>query len=227
VKSFNQRTAAAIAERIAAAGPVRGIILDLRGDPGGLLDQAVAVADLFLDKGVIATLRGRHPGAMQFYAATPGDVAQGAPMVMLLDGRSASAAEILAAALQENGRAIAVGTASVGKGTVQTIVPLASGGELALTWARVFTPAGAILAGRGVLPDVCTGGAPASAPDVLAAVAAGAHARPAPATGRSACRPEPHAGDTLDLEVARRLIDDVPLRTALGLPEAGQLATSP
>jgi carboxyl-terminal processing protease len=228
VKSFNQRTASAIADKMATVGPVRGVILDLRGDPGGLLDQAVAVADLFLDKGVIATLRGRHPGAMQFYAATAGDVAQGAPIVMILDGRSASAAEILASALQENGRAIAIGTASVGKGTVQTIVPLANGGEIALTWARVFTPAGTLLAGRGVLPDVCTAGVDASAPELLAALAkAGPHPRPPAEIVRSTCRPTPHAGEVVDLEVARQLVNDAPLRAALHLPDGGQLATSP
>lgn len=228
VKSFNQRTASTIAEKVAAAGPVRGIVLDLRGDPGGLLDQAVAVADLFMEKGVIATLRGRHPGAMQFYAATGGDISLGAPIVMLLDGRSASASEILAAALQENGRAIAVGTASVGKGTVQTIVPLANGGELALTWARVFTPAGAILAGRGVVPDVCTSGAQTEGGELLdTLVKGGPRRRMAAEAARTTCRPEPHAGAAVDAEVARRLIGDSALRTALHLPEAGQLATSP
>ena len=229
VKSFNQRTAASIAEKVTEAGALRGIILDLRGDPGGLLDQAVAVADLFLNEGVIATLRGRHPGARQFYAAAAGDIAAGVPIVMLLDGRTASAAEILAAALQDDGRAIAVGTASVGKGTVQTIVPLSNGGEFALTWSRVFTPAGTMLSGRGILPDVCTGGgSTVSAEDMIAAlVRQGPQPRQSAEIVRATCRPEPRGKETPDLAVARALATDTAVRTALLSPGAGQLATTP
>jgi carboxyl-terminal processing protease len=165
---------------------------------------------------------------MQFYAATPGDIATSVPIVMLVDGRSASAAEILAAALQDNGRAIAVGTATVGKGTVQTIIPLANGGEFALTWSRVITPAGTLLAGRGILPDVCTGGTTAAAPELIAALLkAGPRPRPPAEVVRAVCRPEPHDGDnTLDVDVAHQLVADASLRAALRLPDASQLATT-
>ncbi|TAL04320.1 MAG: PDZ domain-containing protein [Rhodospirillaceae bacterium] len=226
VKNFNVHTAAAMSGAISDAGPIRGIILDLRGDPGGLLDQAVAVADLFLDHGVIANLRGRDPAATQFYAATPGDIAPNIPIVLLVDGVSASAAEILAAALQENNRAIAVGTASVGKGTVQILVPLPNDGELALTWARVFTPNGTLLNERGILPDICTSSPPIGPPESAGAIIAAtirARAKAAVAsplldvkTARSACRPEPRPAQAVDLEVARRWIADPSLRGALG-----------
>src|SRR5262249_55126034 len=141
--------------RKANGSALKGIVLDMRGDPGGLLDQAIETADLFLDSGVIAILKGRHPGAQQFYSAHRGDIADGTPIVILTDGHTASAAEIVTAALQDNGRAVVVGTESLGKGSVQTIVGLPSGGELSISWAHVTTPRGTLLHGLGILPDIC------------------------------------------------------------------------
>jgi carboxyl-terminal processing protease len=225
ITQFNQQTASAVADGVAAAGSVRGVILDLRGDPGGLLDQGVAVADLFLDHGVIATLRGRNPAANQFYAATPGAVAKRAPMVVLVDGLTASASEIVAAALQENGRAVVIGTASVGKGTVQTLIPLANGGELSLTWARVITPDGTLLHERGILPDICTTapptGPPPTAGEIIAMAMRKAAVRPVrlPVTNiraaRAACQPEPHIAQATDVETAQRWVTDPTLRASL------------
>lgn len=161
VKSFNVRTSTEVSQAIAAANdpsgePLAGVVLDLRGDPGGLLDQAVDLSDLFLDGGTIATLTGRHPGAKQFYAAKPGDIIDGKPLVILVDGKSASSAEIAAAALADNGRALIVGTNTLGKGSVQTLIRLPNDAEMALTWAEVVAPGGYRMHGLGLLPTICT-----------------------------------------------------------------------
>jgi len=134
---------------------IKGYILDLRENPGGLLSQAVAVSNLFLDKGVIVSTHGRHPDSHQYFEATKGDVAHGLPIVVLINGDTASAAEILAAALQDNGRAVVIGSNSYGKGTVQTILPMPNNGELALTWARFHAPSGYALHHLGILPNIC------------------------------------------------------------------------
>lgn len=160
VNSFNQSTTTGLSDAIAAARKdalpsLRGVILDLRGNPGGLLDQAVDVADLFMSRGRIVFTKGRHPESMQSYSATPGDILDGLPMVVLLDGRSASAAEIVGAALQDSGRAVVVGSTSYGKGTVQTVVRLPNDGEMTLTWSRFHSPSGYALHGLGVLPTIC------------------------------------------------------------------------
>ncbi len=167
VHSFNVRTSADVSAAIADTkakldGKLKGVVLDLRGDPGGLLDQAVDLSDLFLDGGTIATLNGRHPGAKQFYAARPGDIADGKPMVVLVDGKSASSSEITAAALADNGRAVIVGTNTLGKGSVQTLIRLPNDGEIALTWAEVLSPGGYRFHGLGLLPSICTSEATAS-----------------------------------------------------------------
>ncbi|MCF8482475.1 MAG: PDZ domain-containing protein [Rhodospirillum sp.] len=164
VTSFNQRTTTAVAEAVSDAeikggDRLKGIVLDLRGNPGGLLDQAVTMSDLFMERGPIVSTRGRHPDARQFYAATPGDMARGMPMVVLVDGDSASAAEIVAAALQDSGRAVVIGTTSYGKGTVQTVLQMPNGGEMTLTWSRFHSPSGYVLHGLGVRPVACTSGA--------------------------------------------------------------------
>jgi len=130
----------------------------MRGNPGGLLDQSVSVAGLFMSNGRIVSTRGRNPGSLQIFDAASSDIAGGLPMVVLINGGSASAAEIVAAALQDSGRAIVVGSASFGKGTVQTVLRLPNDGELTLTWARLITPAGYILHEHGVVPNVCTSG---------------------------------------------------------------------
>jgi carboxyl-terminal processing protease len=142
-----------------ALGPgLRGIVLDLRGDPGGLLDQAVNVSGLFIAKGPIAATVGRNPASRQFFAASGVAIAPAIPLVVLIDGGSASASEIVAAALQDSHRAVIVGSASYGKGTVQTVLPLANGGELTVTWALLVRPSGYLLNRNGVIPSVCTSG---------------------------------------------------------------------
>jgi carboxyl-terminal processing protease len=142
---------------------LKGVILDLRGNPGGLLDQAVAIADLFIAEGPIVSTRGRHPDSLQAYEARPGDLAERVPLVVLVDGRTASAAEILAAALQDSGRAVIIGSNSYGKGTVQTVLSLPNHGELTLTWSRYYAPSGYSLHELGVLPTLCSEGASSAA----------------------------------------------------------------
>lgn len=166
--TFNSETGEALTEVVRRArremGPdFQGLILDLRGNLGGLLDQAVAAADLFLSDGAIVSTRGRNPASDQASFAGRGQIGEGVPMVVLVNGASASASEILAAALQDNGRAVVVGTATYGKGTVQTVIPMPNDGELILTWARFFSPSGYPIADLGVMPMVCTSqGEPAS-----------------------------------------------------------------
>jgi carboxyl-terminal processing protease len=140
-----------------AGHKVRGVIVDLRGNRGGLLREAVAVVDSVVTGGVVATTAGRHPQSSRVWMGGSGeDQAQGRPIVLLVDGRSASAAEIMAAALEDSGRGVVVGSATLGKGLVQTIAPLPDGGELFVTWSRVLAPLGWPLQGLGVMPQVCT-----------------------------------------------------------------------
>ncbi len=149
--------------RAAARGTLRGLIIDLRNNPGGVLEAATAVADDFLEAGTIVSAEGRLREARFRMEATPGDLAAGVPIVVLVNGSSASAAEILAAALSQNGRATLVGRRTYGKGTVQTIMPLSSGEALKITTSRYFTPSGASINGIGITPDVELRG-PESAP---------------------------------------------------------------
>jgi carboxyl-terminal processing protease len=160
VTGFNRRTANSLADQWGRArseiGNVRGVVLDLRDNPGGLLDQGISVADMFLPGGRILTTKGRHPESIQHFDATGDDITGGVPMAVLINGGSASASEIVAAALQDLGRAVVVGSGSYGKGTVQTILPLPNQGELTLTWARFYAPSGYAIHRLGVLPTVCT-----------------------------------------------------------------------
>ncbi len=133
---------------------LRGILLDLRNNPGGLLDQAVAVTDEFIDRGEIVSTRGRRKGDVQRYNATPGDLAANLPMVVLINGGSASASEIVAGALQDHQRALVVGTPSFGKGSVQTIIPIPGHGAIRLTTARYYTPSGRSIQAKGIEPDI-------------------------------------------------------------------------
>ncbi|HXP04179.1 MAG TPA: S41 family peptidase [Stellaceae bacterium] len=163
VASFNQSTTQLLSESIAneeraAGGHLTGIVLDLRGNPGGLLDQAVSLADLFIAKGPIIATVGRHPASHQYFAASGHATAPSIPLVVLINGGSASAAEIVAAALQDVGRAVVIGSSSYGKGTVQTVMHLPNDGELTLTWARLVTPSGYYLQAHGVIPTLCTAG---------------------------------------------------------------------
>ncbi len=151
-----------------ADGPPKGFVLDLRSNPGGRLDVSIKVSDIFLNGGAITATRGRHPGSRQVFAATPGDLARGLPIVVLINGNSASAAEIVTAALQDNGRAIVIGTNSFGKGTVQSVLQLPNKGEMTLTWSRFLAPSGYRLHELGVLPSVCThGGGDTKSADTL------------------------------------------------------------
>jgi len=137
-------------------GNLRGIVLDLRNNPGGVLNSAVGVSDAFLDKGLIVYTEGRVPDSKMRLSATPGDVINGAPMVVLINGGSASASEIVAGALQDDKRAVIMGTKSFGKGSVQTIIPMSNGGALKITTARYYTPSGRSIQAEGIVPDIVT-----------------------------------------------------------------------
>ena len=161
VTTFNEQTFPnlrdGIAEQVEAAGgfdEVDGIVLDLRNNPGGLLSQAVYVSDAFLEEGEITSTRGRSAADGDRFNATPGDLAEGKPIVVLINGGSASASEIVAGALQDHRRAIVVGTNSFGKGSVQTVVPLRGEGAMRLTTARYYTPSGRSIQALGISPDI-------------------------------------------------------------------------
>ncbi len=137
------------------AEKLKGFVLDLRNNPGGLLDQAISVSDAFLERGEIVSTRGRDPEETQRFNARPGDLVKGKPVIVLINGGSASASEIVAGALQDHKRATLVGTRSFGKGSVQTIIPLGPGnGALRLTTARYYTPAGRSIQAKGIVPDI-------------------------------------------------------------------------
>ncbi len=161
VASFNQNTTQQIVEALRImksdmGSRLRGIILDLRGNPGGLLDQAVSLSDVFIAKGPIVSTVGRHPASRQYFEASGDSIASQIPIVVLINGGSASSSEIVAAALQDTGRAVVVGTTSYGKGTVQTVLRLPNDGELTLTWAQLVAPSGYFLHEHGVVPTLCT-----------------------------------------------------------------------
>ncbi|MFO1243270.1 MAG: S41 family peptidase [Rickettsiales bacterium] len=135
-------------------GGMKGIVLDLRNNPGGLLDQAVAVADGFLDQGEIVSTRERDPQNTKRYSATPGDLTNHLPMVVLINQGSASASEIVAGALQDQKRAVIMGIKSFGKGSVQTVIPLKNHGAMRLTTSRYYTPSGHSIQAKGITPDI-------------------------------------------------------------------------
>jgi carboxyl-terminal processing protease len=158
---FNEQTTDGLKKAIASIkskvsnDKLKGYILDLRNNPGGLLDQAISVADTFLQKGEIVSTRGRNPEETQRFDARSGDLTSGKPLIVLINGGSASASEIVAGALQDHKRATLVGTRSFGKGSVQTIIPLGSGnGALRLTTARYFTPSGRSIQAKGITPEI-------------------------------------------------------------------------
>src|SRR6056297_1159283 len=161
VTTFNDQTSpnlkSGLEEQIEALGgmeKVSGIVLDLRNNPGGLLTEAIKVSDAFLEEGEIVSIRGRNVQDGERFNATPGDLADGKPIVVLINGGSASASEIVAGALQDHRRAIVVGTKSFGKGSVQTVMPLRGNGAMRLTTARYYTPSGRSIQALGVSPDV-------------------------------------------------------------------------
>ena len=161
VTTFNEQTFPnlrdGIVEQVEAAGGldnIDGFVLDLRNNPGGLLSQAVYVSDAFLEEGEITSTRGRSAADGDRFNASPGDLAEGKPIVVLINGGSASASEIVAGALQDHRRAIVVGTNSFGKGSVQTVVPLRGDGAMRLTTARYYTPSGRSIQALGISPDI-------------------------------------------------------------------------
>lgn len=160
ITGFNNTTdthlAHTLQDGLASERAPDGIVLDLRGNRGGLLRQAVTVADTFLPDGLVASTIGRAPESDHVWNSTPGELAEGVPLIVLVDGHTASAAEVLAAALADRGRAVVVGSATYGKGLVQTIAPLPDGGELFVTWSRIIAPRGWPIQGLGVMPQVCT-----------------------------------------------------------------------
>ncbi|MFT7572319.1 MAG: carboxyl-terminal processing protease [Paracoccaceae bacterium] len=175
LSGFNQGTSRSLGKVLAAAerenaDTLRGIVLDLRSNPGGLLDQAVAVADFFLNDGRIISTKGRHHRANQIFNASWGERVTSTPIAVLVNGRSASASEIVAAALRDRGRAIVIGTSSFGKGSVQTIIRLPNGGELTLTWAHMIAPAGFNLQSHGIIPAICTSAADDELSNMMAAI---------------------------------------------------------
>ncbi len=179
ITAFAADTASRVQDELlrgVAAGGLRGVVLDLRGNRGGLLQQAVGAADQFMAHGLIATTAGRDPQSIHiFRAGAEGgrDLVPGLPVLVVVDGRTASAAEILAAALADERRGVVVGSATLGKGLVQTVTTLPDGGELFVTWSRVLAPRGWPLQGLGVIPQVCTSIGEAAIDRQLASLAAG------------------------------------------------------
>ncbi|MCQ4158729.1 S41 family peptidase [Roseomonas sp. GC11] len=217
-----EQLAEALASAFASPTPPRGLVLDLRGNRGGVLTQAMSVADTFLTDGLVAQSLGRHPDARRVWEAGGSDLARGLPLVILVDGRTASAAEIVAAALGDRGRAVVVGSATLGKGLIQIVIPLPNGAEVLISWSRVLAPAGWPVQGLGVLPALCTSLGQDAARSGLQALASGTapmgavlarlrQAR-APVPGsevaalRAACPPA--EGRDLDPQAARFLLDN-------------------
>jgi hypothetical protein len=186
-EGITTRLGAALHAASAARQRPSGLVLDLRGNRGGLVREAVSVAGLLMPAGVVATTAGRDPAAAHVWRTDSAPVDEDLPLVVLVDGRTASAAEILAASLADRGRAVVVGSTTFGKGLVQTIAQLPNGGELFVTWARILAPDGWPLQDLGVMPQVCTSLGPNVVDDTLAALAHG-HLPPAAAAALTASR---------------------------------------
>lgn len=228
ISGFNRDTATSLEQTLgelirSGDRALRGLILDLRQNRGGQLNQAIRVSDLFIDRGTILETRGRHPNSAQHFEAHDQD-ATSVPMVVLIDSGSASAAEIVAAALQDAGRALVIGARSYGKGTVQQIVPMPNEGELILTWARMHAPSGYGLSKFGVFPSICTADGRVDVDAVLQGLRDGrlqageaVHRRRAAdsldAAGQEAllswCKADhPPSADDTDARIAHRLLDE-------------------
>jgi carboxyl-terminal processing protease len=161
ITTFNDQTTSGVNEALKSGledlggmENLDGVVIDLRNNPGGLLNEAISVSDAFLDKGEIVSTRGRAEGSGERYNAETGDLISGKPIVLLINGGSASASEIVAGALQDHRRAIVVGTKSFGKGSVQTLIPLRGDGAMRLTTARYYTPSGRSIQALGISPDI-------------------------------------------------------------------------
>jgi carboxyl-terminal processing protease len=178
ISAFNRNTPERVLTELSEArrrtrGTLQGVVLDLRGNRGGYLQQSVTIADLFIREGQIVSTRGRHPASGQVYNAARDDRLEDLPMVVLVDGNSASSAEILAAALQDSGRAVLVGSNTFGKGSVQIIEEMPNKGELLITWGRIFAPSGYTFHQQGIVPNVCVNRTDMSADAVMADLRAG------------------------------------------------------
>jgi carboxyl-terminal processing protease len=217
--------------------------LDLRGNPGGLLDQAVSLADLFIREGPIVSTVGRHPASHQYFAASGHSLAPVLPIAVLINGGSASSSEIVAAALQDAGRAVVIGSSSYGKGTVQTVLRLPNDGELTLTWARLVTPSGYYLQTHGVVPTLCTSDLDDDAASLQRGLQrAGAIAQGSPAALRArrglderawselrqSC-PARQTSPAIDLKLAAHLLSDQRLYASAlhALPASAPVARNP
>ncbi len=159
ISGFSEQTDAGLEDALdkikeEGADALKGVVLDLRNNPGGLLNQAIAVADIFLDQGEIVSTRGRDPKSTTRFSATEGDEIDGLPVVVLINGGSASASEIVAGALQDHKRALVMGTQSFGKGSVQTVIPLPNDSAIRLTTSRYYTPSGKSIQAKGITPDI-------------------------------------------------------------------------
>jgi carboxyl-terminal processing protease len=159
IKQFNEKVTRQMEEQLTAlekqsGGKLRGLILDLRNNPGGLFDQSVRVADAFLESGTIVKTMGRHGKVVEEERARPRGTHSGFPMIVLVNGGSASASEIVAGALQDHKRAVVMGTQTFGKGSVQTVLPLSNNAAIKLTTARYFTPSGRSIQAKGITPDI-------------------------------------------------------------------------
>jgi carboxyl-terminal processing protease len=191
-KGTSEQFSAALVAGLSATPAPTGLLIDLRGNRGGVLRQAVLVADSLLASGKIVAAAGRDPDADQSFAAEGSDLTGGLPIAVLVDGQTASAAEILAAALADNRRAVVIGSATLGKGLVQTLTSLPDGGELFVTWSRVLAPRGWPLQTLGVLPEICTSLGQSAVTTQLTALAHGKNLlAPALAAARAARAPVP------------------------------------
>jgi carboxyl-terminal processing protease len=229
ISTFNQRTGPDLATMLAKAhremgGALAGIVLDLRDNPGGLLDQSIEVASQFLASGTVVTTIGRNPESFQYFSVPAEHVTEKLPVAVLVNGGSASASEIVAAALQDSGRAVVIGTASFGKGTVQTVLRMSNDGELTVTWAKLVTPKGYFLHHHGVVPTVCTANLPDDA-------SANAILQKAPAARLIEARDDLNDSEWTDLRAlcpaqrADRSIDVMLARQLLENPAAYSRAT--
>lgn len=248
ITDFNNATGQRVANEIEIGAhgekPAQGIVIDLRGNRGGVLRQAQATADILLGPGIIASTVGRDPDASRILRSTAGDLAEYLPVVVLVDGRTASSAEILAAALADRGRAVVVGSTTLGKGLVQTITPLPDGGELRVTWSRIVAPRGWPIQTLGVMPQICTSVSQealdrqiddlAAGRAPMAAALARHHAARAPLTAQQALTlrvPCPAAeGRDVDTGVARLLVENPALYATALLPpmrDAAREAVTP
>jgi carboxyl-terminal processing protease len=198
ITSFSEQTAAGLEEAVAKLKSeiknIKGLVLDLRNNPGGLLDQAIEVSDAFLEKGEIVSTRDRNPENTKRYGATAGDIINGLPLVVLINNGSASASEIVAGALQDQKRAVILGTKSFGKGSVQTLIPLKDHGAIKLTTSRYYTPSGRSIQAKGIEPDIAVEAAK------LVAVSNGLDRSEADLRGRLANDDEKKAAKILNLD---------------------------